>query len=39
MHETFWLETVNGRDLLEDVGINGRTVLKGILKTWFGGVT
>lgn len=33
MHEIVWLETMNGRDLLEGVGTNGRTVLKYILNT------
>jgi len=33
MHEMVWLETMNGRDLLEGVGTNGRTVLKCILNT------
>jgi len=33
MHEIVRLETMNGRDLLEGVGSNGRTVLKCILNT------
>jgi hypothetical protein len=33
MHEIVWLETMNGRYLLEGVGTKGRTVLKCILNT------
>jgi hypothetical protein len=28
MHTKFWLESLKGRDHLEDLGIDGRTVLK-----------
>jgi hypothetical protein len=30
----FWWEKLRGRDHMEDVGVNGRLILKGILKEW-----
>ena len=33
MHTGFWWGDMGGRDHLEDLGIDGRTVLKSILKT------
>jgi hypothetical protein len=31
MHTIFWLEKVKGRDHSEDLGIDGRIILEGIL--------
>jgi hypothetical protein len=34
MHAEFWLESLKGRDHLEDIGVNLRIILKWILRTW-----
>jgi hypothetical protein len=41
MHGVFWLESLKGRDILGDLGIDGKTILKWILgkydrKLWAG---
>jgi hypothetical protein len=32
MHDKFYLENVHGRDHVEDLGVNGKIILKRILK-------
>jgi len=41
MHTEFWLETLKGRDHLEDIGVDGTIILEWILekygaKVWTG---
>jgi hypothetical protein len=31
MHTIFWLENLKGNDHLEDLGVDGRIILEGIL--------
>jgi hypothetical protein len=31
MHRSFWLESLKGRDHLDDLGVDGRIILKWIL--------
>jgi hypothetical protein len=38
MRTKFWLESLKGRDHSEDLGEDGRIILKLILKTWLGRV-
>jgi hypothetical protein len=37
-YEVLVLESPTGRDWWEDIGVNGRTVLKWILRKWVGGL-
>jgi hypothetical protein len=36
VHRGFWWGNLRKRDLLEDLGIDGRIILKGIFKKWNG---
>jgi len=36
MHRGFWWDNLRKRDHLEDIGVDGRIILKFILKTWDG---
>jgi hypothetical protein len=37
-HTVFWLENLRERDLMEDIGVDGRKILKWILKKWYGAI-
>jgi hypothetical protein len=36
MHTKFWLGILNGRDHLEDVGVDGRIILEWVLRNRVG---
>ena len=36
MHSRFWCRNIREREYLEDVNIDGRIILKWMLKTWVG---
>jgi len=35
-YTVFWLENLRERDHLEDIGVDGRKILKSVLKKWYG---
>ena len=37
MHIGFWWEDMKERNHLEDIGVDGRILLKPIFKKWYGG--